>query len=91
MFNLNNNLSYFIFLHEPDFFLVTYNPVTMPTTDTMLTFDEIDYSYMTLTLEVTLYSGVKVVQESSDPLIISKMMINNSDGDWETTSLFCHT
>ena len=91
MFNLNKNLSYFIFLHEPDFFLVTYNPVTMPTTDTMLTFDEIDYSYMTLTLEVTLYSGVKVVQESSDPLIISKMMINNSDGDWETTSLFCHT
>ena len=53
MFNLNNNLSYFIFLHEPDFFLVTYNPVTMPTTDTTLTFDEIDDSYMTLTLEVT--------------------------------------
>ena len=52
MFNLNKNLSYFIFLHEPDFFLVTYNPVTMPTTDTTLTFEEINDAYMTITLEV---------------------------------------
>ena len=51
MFNLNKNLSYFIFLHEPDFFLLTYNPVTMPTTDTTLTFEELNDAYMTLTLE----------------------------------------
>ena len=53
MFNLNKNLSYFIFLHEPDFFLLTYNPVTMPTTDTTLTFEELNDAYMTLTLEVS--------------------------------------
>ena len=52
MFNLNKNLSYFIFLHEPDFFLTTYNPVTMPSTDTTLAYDEIGDGYMTLTLEV---------------------------------------
>ena len=52
MFNLNKNLSYFIFLHEPDFFLTTYNPVTMPSTDTTLAYDEVGDGYMTLTLEV---------------------------------------
>ena len=52
MFNLNKNLSYFIILHEPDFFLVTFNPVTMPTTDTTLSYQEIHDSYMTLTLQV---------------------------------------
>ena len=52
MFNLNPDLSYFIFLHEPDFFLLTYNPVTLPSTDTTLSFDEVSGGYMTLTLEV---------------------------------------
>ena len=53
MFNLNKNLSYFIFLHEPDFFLLTYNPVTLPSTDTTLSFEEVSGGYMTLTLEVS--------------------------------------
>ena len=52
MFNLNKNLSYFIFLHEPDFFLVTYNPVTLPSTDTTLSYKELGDGYMTLTLVV---------------------------------------
>ena len=51
MFNLKKNLSYFIFLHEPDFFLVTYNPVTLPSTDTTLSYKEVGDAYMTLTLE----------------------------------------
>ena len=53
MFNLNPDLSYFIFLHEPDFFLLTSNPVTLPSTDTTLSYDEVSGGYMTLTLEVT--------------------------------------
>ena len=62
MFNLNKNLSYFIFLHEPDFFLVTYNPVTLPSTDQTLSYQEVGDNYMTLTLEVKQQSGVKVWQ-----------------------------
>ena len=51
MFNLNKNLSYFIFLHEPDFFVVTYNPTTMPSTDFTISYEEVGDGYMTLTLE----------------------------------------
>ena len=54
MFNLNKNLSYLVFLHDPDFFLVTINPVTMPSTDTTILFDEAGDAYMTLTLQVGL-------------------------------------
>ena len=57
MFNLNNNLSYFIFLHDPDFFLVTYNPVTMPSTDSTISYDEVSGGYLTLTLEESNYNN----------------------------------
>ena len=52
IFDLNPDLSYFIFLHQPDFFLVTYNPLTMPTVDMVLNFKDIGENYMTLFLEV---------------------------------------
>ena len=57
MFNLNKNLSYLsylVFLHDPDFFLVTINPVTMPSTDTTILPEEAGDAYMTLTLQVGL-------------------------------------
>ena len=54
MFNLNKNLSYLVFLHDPDFFLVTINPVTMPSTDTTILPEEAGDAYMTLTLQVCL-------------------------------------
>ena len=55
IFDLNPDLSYFIFLHQPDFFLVTYNPVTMPSTDTTISSEEVRDNYMTLTLQVRLH------------------------------------
>ena len=58
MFNLNKNLSYLVFLHDPDFFLVTINPVTMPSTDTTILFQEAGDAYMTLTLQVGLLPSV---------------------------------
>ena len=58
MFNLNKNLSYLVFLHDPDFFLVTINPVTMPSTDTTILFEEAGDAYMTLTLQVGLLPSV---------------------------------
>ena len=51
MFNLNKNLSYFVFLHDPDFFLVTFNPVTLPSTDSTISFKEVGDGYCTFTLE----------------------------------------
>ena len=58
MFNLNKNLSYLVFLHDPDFFLVTINPVTMPSTDTTILPEEAGDAYMTLTLQVGLLPSV---------------------------------
>ena len=57
MFNLKKNLSYFVFFHDPDFFLVTYNPVTMPTTDTTISYKEVGDAYNTLTLEESCDKG----------------------------------
>ena len=52
MFNLKKNITYFIFLHEPDFYLLTYNPVTLPSTDITLSNKEVGDAYTTLTLQV---------------------------------------
>ena len=50
--DLNKNLRYSIFLHQPGFFLLTYNSLTMPTFDMVLDHNEIGDSYLTLMLEV---------------------------------------
>ena len=50
--DLNENLRFSIFLHQPGFFLLTYNSLTMPTFDMVLDHNEIGDSYLTLMLEV---------------------------------------
>ena len=52
VFDLDEEMTYYLFLHQPDFFLVTYNPLTMPTVDMVLNFKDIGENYMTLFLEV---------------------------------------
>ena len=52
VFDLDKKMTYYLFLHQPDFFLVTYNPLTMPTVDMVLNFKDIGENYMTLFLEV---------------------------------------
>ena len=50
--DLNKELSLSVFLHQPGFFLLTYNSLTMPTLDLVLDHTEVGDSYLTLMLEV---------------------------------------
>ena len=50
--DLNKELRLFVFLHQPGFFLLTYNSLTMPTLDLVLDHTEVGDSYLTLMLEV---------------------------------------
>ena len=43
---------YYLFIHQPDFFILTYNPLTMPTVDMLISFNETGRSYLALILEV---------------------------------------
>ena len=53
-FDLNESLKYMIFLHEPDFFSITYNGMTMPTTMLFLKQPKgVAESYTNILLEVT--------------------------------------
>ena len=52
VFNLDEKMTYYLFLHQPSFFLLTYNPLTMPTVDMVLNFKDIGKNYLTLFLEV---------------------------------------
>ena len=52
VFNLDENMTYYLFLHQPHFFILTYNPLTMPTVDMVLNFKDIGRNYITLFLEV---------------------------------------
>ena len=54
-FDLNKNLLYMIFLHQPKFFIITYNGMTMPTTMLFLKQPKgVAQSYTSILLEVTL-------------------------------------
>ena len=50
--DLNKELRLSVFLHQPGFFLLTYNSLTMPTLDLVLDHTEVGDSYLTLMLEV---------------------------------------
>ena len=50
--DLIENLRDLFVLHQPGFFLLTYNSLTMPTYDMVLDHNEIGDSYLTLMLEV---------------------------------------
>ena len=54
-FDLKQDLQYMIFLHEPEFFSITYNGMTMPTTMIFLDHPKDSaQSYTNILLEVTL-------------------------------------
>lgn len=55
VFSLDENMTYYLFLHQPDFFILTYNPLTIPTVDMVLNFKDIGKNYITLFLEVQRY------------------------------------
>ena len=42
--------NYYVFLHDPDFFLFTINPLTMPTTTLNLNLQEMEASYLGISL-----------------------------------------
>ena len=44
--------NYYVFLHDPDFFLFTINPLTMPTTTVNLNVQEMKKSYLGISLEL---------------------------------------
>ena len=52
VFNLEEDMVYYLFIHQPDFFILTYNPLTMPTVDMLISFNETGRSYLALILEV---------------------------------------
>ena len=55
VFNLEEDMVYYLFIHQPDFFILTYNPLTMPTVDMLISFNETGRSYLALILEVIKY------------------------------------
>ena len=55
VFNLEEDMVYYLFIHQPDFFILTYNPLTMPAVDMLISFNETGRSYLALILEVIKY------------------------------------
>ena len=52
VFNLNPNLRYYFYLHQLHLFMLTFNPMAMPTTDLVLEPQIYEGSHMQLTLQV---------------------------------------
>jgi hypothetical protein len=52
LMKLDLNLSYFAFIHSHDFFLVTFNPLTLPTHDLVLDPAKMKSSFKSLVLKV---------------------------------------
>ena len=67
MIDLNENLTYTMFIHQPDLYRFAYNPATMPGVQKIISFKEIGKEYFTFFLELVRRERLNKAESPCNP------------------------